>query len=155
MKLSLAHLPRTARDLIELIGLPATLALVASPWAGRMVQIAKGRRRAGVAQIAELAEIVGEHASRLIVRRYAGTILSIPTCKRALLAVRDAELHARFGAMTGREGLSARAAVDGLVSEYRIVASSVWRALKRSGVDLADPAATVDAAQLDLFGGAP
>lgn len=141
MNLSTAHLPGTARELVELIGLPATLRLVEA-WGGRCVQVAKGARPRGRRQRQDLAETIGKAAADRLAARYAGDILRIPNCKRALLAVRDAELQARFDALTAA-GRSARAAVTLMTGEFRLVESSIWRALKR---DAAPAAVDVQAA---------
>ena len=50
MKLSLDHLPTSARDLIDLIGLPATLCLVEA-CRGQTLAIPKGKRLRGEARL--------------------------------------------------------------------------------------------------------
>lgn len=131
MKLDTALLPPTARDLAELIGLPATLRLVEA-WGGRAVQIARGKRAKGKAQHDELATIVGRLAASKIAQRYGGDVLTIPLCADALRGARDGTLQARFDALTA-SGHSARRAVAQLIGEFGIHESTVWRALKRPG----------------------
>lgn len=129
-KLSSAHLPAKARELIDMIGLPATLRLI-DEYGGQTFQVAKGRRAKGVAQLEELAAVIGPEAAKKLSHTYGGEYLSVPSCKRALLPSRDADLQARFDAMTSTGGLSARSAVNQLAKEFRITAATVWRALKR------------------------
>lgn len=147
--LSLDHLPGTARELVDLIGLPATLRLV-DAYGGRTIQIAKGKRSRGAAQLQALAECVGKVAARAIAERYPGDFLSIPNCKRAVAALRDARLQARFDELTAVH--SARAAVALLTAEFGLVESSIWRALKRPSASLrASDGAAADTVQPGLF----
>lgn len=147
--LALAHLTPLARELVALIGLPATLALV-EHYGGRTLQVAKGRRRRGRAQLDALAGVIGAQAVRILSHRYGGDFLPVPKCAAALRAARDAALQARFDAMTGG-GDSARAAVAALVGEFGLVESSIWRALKRSVGGEAAAAAPRDDKQLAMF----
>ena len=146
VKLSLAHLPRTARDLVDLIGLPATLALIEAR-AGQVLTVPK--RKAGEDLFAELADLVGAAAAEKIVGRYGGEYLTVPSCRRAAHAVRDAELQARFDALL-KSGLGARAVANQLAGEYRLDVSTVWRASKRAAADTANPEAVAET-QLGLF----
>jgi len=149
MKLALDYLPRTARDLVELIGIRATLDLV-KHYGGRQMQIAKGKRAKGAVQHQELAERIGAVAVRKLSERYGADVLTVPLCTRALLAARDAELQARFDELTGG-GRSARAAVAIIVGEARIHETTVWRALKRDTGDAAIAKAAATSNQLDMF----
>lgn len=148
VKLSLAHLPRTARDLVDLIGLPATLALIEAR-AGQVLTVPKRKRKAGEDLFAELADLVGAAAAEKIVGRYGGEYLTVPSCRRAAHAVRDAELQARFDALL-KSGLGARAVANQLAGEYRLDVSTVWRASKRAAADTANPEAVAET-QLGLF----
>lgn len=150
MNLSLAHLPRTARDLVDLIGLPATLRLVES-YGGKTIDVAKGKRARGVAQIQEIAEKIGAVAAKKLAGRYGGAPLPVPRCKRAVLAMRDAALQARFDELTATGGHSARRAVALLVDEFAIGDSAIWRALKREAGDAAVAAQVTDTVQMGLF----
>ncbi|MDO8933549.1 MAG: Mor transcription activator family protein [Rhodocyclaceae bacterium] len=149
MKLSLDHLPRTARDLVELLGLPATLRLVES-YGGKTIDVAKGKRARGIAQILEISERIGAIAAQKLAGRYGGAPLPVPSCKRAVLAMRDAALQARFDELTGA-GRSARSTVAMLVDEFGIGDSAIWRALKRPAGAAAVLAKAVDSQQTDLF----
>ena len=148
MKLSLAHFPQTARDLVDLIGLVATLRLIEAA-AGQVLTIPKGKRKKGMVLLDNLAAIVGEDAAEKIVGRYGGGYLTVPSCKRAALAVRDAELQARFDALL-KDGLGARAVANRIAGEFRLDVSTVWRISKRAAADTANPAAVIET-QLGLF----
>ncbi len=148
MRLSLAHLPRTARDLIDLIGLPAALALI-DLRGGQTLTIPKRKRAAGEALFEGIVGLVGQEAAEKIVGRYGGEYLTIPSCKRAALAVRDAELQARFDVLLA-EGLGARAVANRIAGEFGLDVSSVWRISKRAVADTASPGAVADT-QLPLF----
>lgn len=148
MKLSLAHLPKTARDLADLIGLPDALTLIEKR-AGQVLTIPKRKRQAGEELFADLAALVGEGAAQKIVRRYGGEYLTVPSCKGAMRAVRDAELQARFDALL-KEGKGARAIANQLAAEFRLDCSTVWRISKRVAADTGNPEAVVET-QLGLF----
>lgn len=148
MKLSLAHLPRTARDLVDLIGLPATLALIEAR-GGQVLTIPKRKRKAGEDLFEELADLVGAGAAEKICRRYGGEYLTIPSCRRAAHAVRDAELQARFDVLL-IEGMGARAVANQLAAEFRLDVSTVWRISKRAAADTRNPEAVVET-QMGLF----
>lgn len=148
MKLSLAHLPQTARDLVDLIGLPATLVLIERR-PGQTLTIPKRKRKAGEELFEQLLDLVGEDAAQKIVGRYGGEYLTIPSCRRAACAVRDAELQARFDALL-KEGKGARAIANQLAGEFRLDVSTVWRISKRAAADTGNPAAVVET-QLGLF----
>lgn len=148
MKLSLAHLPRTARDLVDLIGLPATLILIEAR-GGQVITVPKRKRKAGEELFEDLADLVGAAAAGKIVGRYGGEYLTIPSCKRAAHAVRDAELQARFDALLA-EGLGSRAVANRLAAEFRLDVSTVWRASKRAAAEIGDSSAVVET-QLVLF----
>lgn len=151
VKLSLDHLPPLARDLVDLIGLPAMLRLV-DAYGGKTIDLAKGKRTRGLMQHQEIAERIGAVATKKLVGRYGGAPLSVPNCKRAVLAMRDADLQARFDELTTAGDYSARRAVMVLVDEFGIGDSAIWRALKRESGTAAIDAKVVDTVQMGLFG---
>lgn len=128
------RLTAKARELVDYIGLPATLRLVAE-YGGQTLAIPKGTRERGRALIAELSRAIGDTAANKLAASYGGEYLAVPICKPALTALRDAELQSRFDAMTSAAGgQSARTAVNHLVKEFGVTGSTVWRALKRGPV---------------------
>lgn len=149
MKLSLAHLPRTARDLVDLIGLPATLRLIDAK-AGQVLAIPKCKRARGEARLVDLADIVGMIAAKAIAHRYGGEYLTVPQCKRAIAAVRDGKLQARFDELL-KAGIGARRIANQLAGEYGVDVSTVWRISKRAAADLGNADAVIETRQADLF----
>lgn len=149
MKLSLAHLPRTARDLVDLIGLPATLRLIEAR-AGQVLAIPKCKRARGQARLVDLADIVGMIAAKKIAQCYGGEYLTVPQCKRAIAAVRDGHLQARFDELL-KAGVGARRIANQLAGEYTVDVSTVWRISKRVAAECGNPEAVVEVRQLGLF----
>lgn len=149
MKLSLAHLPRTARDLVDLIGLPATSRLIEAR-GGQVLAIPKCKRARGEARLIDLADIVGMIAAKKISQSYGGEYLTVPSCKRAIAAVRDGRLQARFDELL-KAGVGARRIANQLAGEFCVDVSTVWRISKRPAVDATHPAGVADTRQGDLF----
>lgn len=149
MRLSLAHLPRTARDLADLIGLPATLHLI-EVRGGQSLTIPKRKRKAGHALFDELTDLVGAEGAEKLCQRYGGEYLTVPNCKRAAKAVGDAELQARFDALL-KEGKGARAIANQLAGEFRLDVTTVWRISKRAAADTGNPDAVIETRQTELF----
>ena len=125
-----SQLPAKARELVDFLGLPATLLLV-KEYGGQVFMIPKGRRALGMARIAELREVIGTEAAEKLCHTYGGEYLTVPSCKAAMRAVRDAELQSRFDALL-KEGKGARAIANQLAAEFRLDCSSVWRISKRA-----------------------
>lgn len=148
MSLSLAHLPRTARDLVDLIGLPATLRLV-EEYGGQVFQVPKGRRVRGNKLLHELGEVIGADAAKKLSATHGGNYFSVPLCQRAIVAARDAQLQARFDALD-KAGHSSRAIANRLAKEFRITAGTVLRASKRSSGEDALQAKSPDDRQMGL-----
>ncbi|MBL8478656.1 MAG: hypothetical protein JNK59_05050, partial [Sterolibacteriaceae bacterium] len=120
-----------ARELVDFLGLPATLLLV-KEYGGQTFMVPKGMRARGVARIAELREAIGAEAATKLCHTYGGEYLAIPACKRPLQLVRDADMATRFDAMTtGPDAQSARSAVNQIAKHFGVTSTTVWRALKR------------------------
>jgi hypothetical protein len=131
-KAYVSQLPAKARELVDFLGLPATLLLV-KEYGGQTFMVPKGKRALGVARIAELAEVIGPAATEKLCHTYGGEYLTVPTCKRPLQLLRDADMQSRFDAITSKEGgLSARCAANQLAKDFGITSGTVWRALKRA-----------------------
>lgn len=141
MKLAVDHLPKSARLIAQVIGLPATLALV-EHYAGQRFTPPK----AG-ADYAALAEVIGEAAAAKLAAHFREPI-DVPKCQEAMRAVVHDALREDFDALThGPESLSARRAVTELVRRYGYVDRYVWRLLKQADTS----GAVVDSAQAELF----
>ena len=113
-------LPSTARELVEVMGLDATIDLVKS-FGGddlKIPEVVNGTSRMWDI----LVQTVGPEAAEKLVRRYAGTPIYVPTCRIALLAHRDREIVRRFD-----DGEP----FDVLRREYKLTRRHLYRVLKK------------------------
>ena len=138
-------LPPNARLLVEIIGLDAALRLIKER-GGETFVFAKGIRREGGAQYAEISEIVGEENAAKLGAQLGGTPYSIPLCAKAMRAARDDKIRAEFDILTREENYSGRAAIEHLTRAHRpITDRTIWRIL-------GNPASVAgNDAQLGLF----
>ncbi len=119
MKLSLDDLPESLRDVVELIGLPATLKLVEH--FGGLIALYVPRE---IEAEHPIAVAIGITAARKLASRYGGDcVRSIPLCTRGLRRIRDAEIRARVEA---GESPAALAPVYGMTERH------LWRILAQS-----------------------
>ena len=89
-------LPESARELIEVIGLNATIDLI-KDYPGDELKIPTMIN--GASRVWEqLVESIGPQDAEKLVARYKGTMLYVPTCRMALLAHRNREIIRRFDA---------------------------------------------------------
>lgn len=140
-----ALLPAAVQRIAEVVGLPATMKLVAA-WGGTSWYFARGIGRHGQARVAALAEIVGEEAAgRLAFYMHERETVYIPKCDAALKHLRDTEIHRQFDQAV-REGVSSNTVVAELARTYELSDRHVWRILKEV------PLAIEPSATLDLFG---
>jgi hypothetical protein len=139
MKLAIDHLPRSAKILIDLIGLSALLTLVEA-FGGRVIW----PHRHG-AERAHLAELIGEDAAEKLVTTFREPV-PIPKCAHAIRAVLHDQLRAEFDALT-QAGSSARRAVTHLARQYHYTERHVWRVLKLADHD----GEVVETRQAELF----
>lgn len=138
-------LPDAVQRIAEVVGLPATMKLVAE-LGGTSWYFARGVGRQGQARVAALAEIVGEDAAeRLAFYMHERETVYIPKCDAALKHLRDTEIHRQFDQAV-REGVSANTVVAELARTYSLSDRHVWRILKEV------PMATASSATPDLFG---
>lgn len=139
MRINVDQLPKTARMLADVIGLPATLALV-DIYGGLSIWPAKtGADRAA------LGEIIGEEAAQRFVDTFREEV-TIPKCVSAIRAVMHTELRAEFDRLTG-EGASARSTVKQLALRYRYTVRWVWYLLNETDAD----GEVMDVQQGELF----
>jgi len=114
------ELPATARELVEVIGIDATIDLV-KMFGGDDLKIPEVVN--GTSRMWEiLVETVGPAAAEKLVRRYAGTPIYIPTCRIALISHRDRSIIERFDA--GED-------FDKLRREHKITRRHLYRILKK------------------------
>jgi len=113
-------LPASAKELIEVMGLDATIDLV-KMFGGDDLKIPEVVN--GTSRMWEiLVETVGPEAAEKLVKRYAGTPVYIPVCRMALLAHRDREIARRF---------DAGEAFDLLRREFKLTRRHLYRVLKK------------------------
>ncbi len=90
-RLSIDDLPESLREIVDLIGLPATLRLVESY--GGMIALYVPR---DVDPDHHLAQAIGITAARKLATRYgADTLRNIPRCVDGLRRIRNADIRAR------------------------------------------------------------
>lgn len=119
-KSDVESLPSTARELVEVMGLDATIDLVKT-FGGddlKIPEVVNGTSRMWDI----LVETVGPEAASKLVQRYAGTPIYVPMCRIALLAHRDREIVRRF---------DAGELFDVLRREYKITRRHLYRVLKK------------------------
>lgn len=85
-------LPDSLREIVDLIGLGATMKLV-EQYGGIRVKIPESCRRNS-----ELTKCVGIEASRKLTDVYGGDRLELPLMLKALLTIRDLEINQRLDA---------------------------------------------------------
>ncbi|MDQ2822440.1 MAG: hypothetical protein M3Y65_19030 [Pseudomonadota bacterium] len=120
------HLPKSAQNLIALIGLPSTLRLV-DTHGGITVNLYNSEN-----SLERMAEIVGPENARALLKFYGSVPFTVPMCMHALKAVRNAEILAEFDRLTQQEKLSARASVTLITRRFtpHIHERTIWRILK-------------------------
>lgn len=117
-------LPKTARDLVEIMGAAAAAALFnARP--GYEIRIPKhaGRHPEGASRWSELAGIVGEAGMRALSARYGGDVLAVPVCRASRLLLRDREIRAEYDRLTCSHGYSGRRAVAAIGDKFAPITS--------------------------------
>lgn len=118
-KADVESLPSTARELVEVMGLDATIDLVKT-FGGdelKIPEVANGTSR----MWAILVETVGPEAAQKLVQRYAGTFIYVAKCQAALLTHRNREIIRRY---------DAGEPFDALRREYKLTRSWLFRILK-------------------------
>lgn len=115
-----SDLPATARELVEVMGLEATINLV-KDFGGddlRIPEVVNGTSRMWDI----LVETVGPEAAAKLVHRYKGTVIYVPKCQAALIKLRDTEIIRRY---------DAGEPFDTLRREHKITRRHLFRILKK------------------------
>lgn len=115
-----AALPRSVREMVAHIGLPATMAIV-RVYGGTVLRVPTGARADGQ-QLLELIELIGKPATRALIAAYGGERLFIPRCAQALRDMRDRGIIAAYDA-----GQS----VNSLAREHTMTDRQIRTILKR------------------------
>lgn len=119
---NMGELPESAHDLIEVIGLQATIDLVKAHGGGmvKVPSVVDGHSRAW----AILEEAIGHEAARKLVEsRFKGTPVEVPLCAAALRAERNRDIVRR---------IEAGEPFDQVRSSHRITRSYMYRVLGRT-----------------------
>jgi Mor family transcriptional regulator len=112
-------LPSTAQELVEVIGINATIDLVKT-FPGDDLKIPEVVN--GTSRMWEiLVETVGAEAAAKLVHRYGGTAIYVPVCQRALLVVRNRTIIERF---------DKGEAFDQLRRDFKMTRRHLFRVLK-------------------------
>ncbi len=115
MKLTIDDLPESLREIVELIGLPATLRLVESY--GGIIALYVPR---DVEPDHHLAQAIGITAARKLATRYgADSVRNVPRCVEGLRRIRNAEIRARHP----------RDSAAKLALDYSLTERQIWSIL--------------------------
>lgn len=113
-------LPATARELVDLVGIDATINLV-KDFAGddlKIPEVINGTSR----MWAILVETIGPDAAAKLVKRYAGMPIYVPTCHLALLGQRDRQIVQAF---------DAGEPFDKVRRDFKLTCRNLYRILKK------------------------
>lgn len=109
-------LPAEMRDLVALMGLPATLLLV-KRFPGLRIKVPSEYSPGLI-----LVRAVGHDAAIKMIDHYRGCVIYVPRCLRALNALRNMQIVAR---MDGGESAST------LALEFELSERHIWNVIKR------------------------
>lgn len=138
----LDNLPKSVRDIVELVGLTAAIALVKA-YGGIYLKVPIGQREGQTR--AYLIEIMGHDAALKFIAHYGGERLGIPRCDAALRDERDRRIIRDYDANTSAATIAQR---------ERLTERQVRNILKRvpaEGVEGLEGTVTPDGQQLGLF----
>ena len=113
-------LPQSIRNMIDVIGANAALALVRA-YAGQIIKIPVGDTDG--AMRTRLIGIMGLDAACAFIKHYGGERMAVPRCLKALLAERNAVIIKKYDG-----GQS----VPSLVSEFNLTERRIYSLLKMS-----------------------
>lgn len=138
-------LPYSARVLIKLLGPLAACALLNErPGVTIVVPKHADANPAGARRWAELAEIIGEPAMRLLAERFGGEVLSVPVCKAAREELRARAIRKEYDRLTRSEEFSGRQAIYEIGLRFAPITSRAIEMICGRGDAVGSP-------QLDLF----
>lgn len=115
-----AALPRSVREMVAHIGLPATMAIV-RVYGGTVLRVPTGAVADGQ-RLLELTELLGTPVTCDLIAAYGGERISIPRCAQALRDIRDRRIIAAYDA-----GQS----VNSLAREHTLTDRQIRTILKR------------------------
>lgn len=115
-----AALPRSVREMVAHIGLPATMTIV-RVYGGTVLRVPTGAVADGQ-RLLELTELLGTPVTCDLIAAYGGERISIPRCAQALRDIRDRRIIAAYDA-----GQS----VNSLAREHTLTDRQIRTILKR------------------------
>ncbi|WP_449543628.1 Mor transcription activator family protein [Enterobacter ludwigii] len=86
-------LPPVVRDILALIGFPATIKLL-EVLGGTTFTIGKGLKESGCSRMELLASTIGQDNATRMSQHFGGDVLYIPRCERAIKELRNRKLVA-------------------------------------------------------------
>ena len=129
-------LPPQARELVQLIGLRRTLALVHS-LGGTSFPVPHRRRednRQGELRYLLLSQAVGEEAAQLLTAQYGAMKLYIPNCKEALRRIRNILMIKEFDTRL-QQGEKATDIIFDLAVRNRLTERVIWGIVNKMTVE--------------------
>lgn len=117
-------LPDSILQIVELIGYPATSALL-SKLGGVTFPFYKGLSEHDSARAALLREAIGDENVRILVKHFAGEVLYVPRCDRALRELRNRAFLNEFDELC-KSGVSALMVMTRLCPKYGFSDRFAW-----------------------------
>lgn len=117
-------LPDSILQIVELIGYPATSALLAK-LGGVTFPFYKGLSEHDSARAALLREAIGDENVRILVKHFAGEVLYVPRCDRALRELRNRAFLNEFDELC-KSGVSALMVMTRLCPKYGFSDRFAW-----------------------------
>lgn len=136
------NLPGSVRDMIGLVGLAPTLALV-NAFPGQILCVPTGDKLNSQARL-RLVALIGDQATAALINNYGGQRLPIPRCAAAMRDIRDRQIIAAYGNGTR---------VAQLTADYLLTDRQIRSILKRTPGQTIGGLATDQVRQLGLFEG--
>lgn len=118
-----AKLPKTAIELVNLIGFPAAMELIRA-LGGRTVTFPKGKRADWQSQREFIVEIVGEADATALAEYFDGVPVYIPRCAKALRAERNRRIISVYDVSIRQA--SGRAAVAAIAENFGMTERNVY-----------------------------
>lgn len=125
-------LPDTGRDLVELIGLDATLSLVEA-LGGSTFPVPHRKNPEGEKRHSLLEKLCGEVAALELCKRYGGTKLYVPNCKKALIRIRNIGMIHEFVERKAA-GESANSIIADMAPRYKLADRNIWHIVNKTTV---------------------
>ncbi len=140
--MSMDNLPKSIRDIVDLVGMPATMALVKA-YGGIYLKVPTGARADGAVR-ARLIGLMGEEAAEALIRTYGGERVAIARCAAALRDERDNRIISSYDAGTSATTIALR---EGMTERH---VRTILKRVPGEGYGLAERA-VVDDKQMGLF----